>query len=295
MKKVLVILSLGTLLFAGGDIFPPKKYRNNDINKIRKEITKQNKRKSIISHKRMNRTTVNQRNQRIISHNRANRTNEDKRIISHKRIDITNTHNRVKRIKPTMKLKIKRRIRHKPVLDSSTTKAKAYKSTSNNKYPAKRSSPTTRFYIGMTGSHITSNSKVQASVFADTNETRKETALAFIAGYKINPNLDAEIRYINGMGKGTVAKPNTRNISIYIKPKYYITNATNLYALLGYGMRNNADINDQNKNKMNVNFGAGIAYDINEHLNIYFDVINYVIINNETSQMYLNSGCNYNF
>ncbi len=101
------------------------------------------------------------------------------------------------------------------------------------------------------------------------------------AGYKINPYIAVEARYwFVGSGDwadGTTPTPSfdTDSWGIYIKPMYPVTDAFDVYALLGYG-DTNPEIGGQGPGYDTDGFqwGLGASYDITSNVAVFVDYVN---------------------
>ncbi len=101
------------------------------------------------------------------------------------------------------------------------------------------------------------------------------------AGYKINPYIAVEGRYwfvsSGDWADGTTPTPSfdTDSWGIYIKPMYPVTDAFDVYALLGYG-DTDPEVGGQGPGYDTDGFqwGLGASYDINSNFAVFVDYVN---------------------
>lgn len=110
------------------------------------------------------------------------------------------------------------------------------------------------------------------------NEDDNFNAFMVQTGYKMNPYVSFEGRYwfTSGDGwNGTGQDFSADTWGIYVKPSYPITDAFDLYALLGYASAD-PEINSQKPDYDTDGFswGVGASYDITPHVGLFVDYTN---------------------
>ena len=113
---------------------------------------------------------------------------------------------------------------------------------------------------------------------ADTFDTSHD-AFMFQAGYKINPYVAVEGRYWSGSSddytdSGTTYSAEVDAWGIYVKPMYPVTDAFDVYALLGYGdtdPSSNQDSSWPTYDTDGFQWGLGASYDINRNFAVFVD------------------------
>ena len=109
------------------------------------------------------------------------------------------------------------------------------------------------------------------------------------AGYKFNAYVAIEGRYWAGVNDGSFLNPNDEirdaeygmsidSFGIYVKPMYPVTDAFDVYALLGYASTT-ADIDQGNWDYVTddvdgFSWGLGVAYSFNNNVSIFADYVN---------------------
>jgi len=83
------------------------------------------------------------------------------------------------------------------------------------------------------------------------------------AGYDFNPFFGVEIRGLKTLEDNAFSE--VTHYGIYAKPQYHISDAVNVYALIGYG-RTTVDydngINSSHNTKDGIGYGVGLEYDL---------------------------------
>jgi len=131
------------------------------------------------------------------------------------------------------------------------------------------------------------------------------------AGYHFNEYIAVEGRYWFGAGDTTVTINNTPyDVSVdawglYVKPQYPVTEAFNVYALLGYGAAEfdapvASGINQDSMDGFSWGLGASYAFTDNvavfiDYVNIYDDTTDYANYSLDDTVDSWNFGVTYNF
>ena len=124
------------------------------------------------------------------------------------------------------------------------------------------------------------------------------------AGYNFNEYVAIEGRYWFGLDEDFGVLPNEVNIDtwgIYVKPQYPVTEAFNVYALLGYANTDQGNaFEDTTLDGFSWGLGASYAFTENvsvfiDYVNMYDDTENYVGYDDEYTIDTWNFGVTYNF
>lgn len=157
------------------------------------------------------------------------------------------------------------------------------------------------FYVGIAYSAVNSSSDYTGSGIVNINDSWEGTyeedydAIMLQAGYKINKYFAVEGRYWESGGdaewsnegngnytgsgfntwkaSGTISDAEFTAWGLYIKPMYPVTEAVDVYALLGYG--NNTlsydGVDDLDENGFQ--WGLGASYDFTDNVSLFADYV----------------------
>ena len=148
------------------------------------------------------------------------------------------------------------------------------------------------FYLGLgyglLNGEVTDTYKVGNATFTDTLVDDDFGEIMLQAGYKFNAYIAVEGRYWAGVNDGSFLNPNEEifeseygmsidSWGIYVKPMYPVTEAFDIYALLGYASTS-ADIDKGNWDYVTddvdgFSWGLGVAYSFNENVSIFADYV----------------------
>lgn len=119
-----------------------------------------------------------------------------------------------------------------------------------------------------------------------TSEEFSTPAITLQAGYQYGHYIALEARYTASLFKVKYDAGNTSNLSIddfdtdftnagiYLKPIHPVTNAFNIYALLGYGQVTLTAINGADRAQSGFQWGLGAEYQLTEAISIFADYTN---------------------
>jgi len=161
------------------------------------------------------------------------------------------------------------------------------------------------FYVGLaygyadiSDDYIGSNGQAGTPLLSSGNHEDNFNTYMLQAGYKFNPYLAVEGRYWDSVGDGdwtdryTFSDNSVVNSSgpcsdfsawgIYVKPMYPVTEAFDVYALLGYG---NVNLNTDDRSFLDMDedgfqWGLGASYELTDNLAVFAD---YVDLYNDNS------------
>jgi hypothetical protein len=147
---------------------------------------------------------------------------------------------------------------------------------------------TSKLYIagGLTDVAIRSNGRV--NLFGDENNQDRQIGLTGRVGYDFMDYLGAELRGTYGIAKDKGSK--FKQVGAYLKPNYNVTDAINLYGLLGASKTNVGVGSDTG-----FSYGAGLDYGISDKVSVFTDVVNYMKKSNTAAQWGLTLGAGYRF
>ena len=142
-------------------------------------------------------------------------------------------------------------------------------------------------------------------------------AIMLQAGYKINNFVAVEARYWGALGDGDVTLSNDHGLSIedenrldtnditawgiYVKPMYPVTEAVDVYGLLGYA-NTDSDFGDDAWDDGTFSWGIGAAFSFSENASVFVDYVS--LYNDDSSDAFgdlevtadtINFGVNYQF
>jgi hypothetical protein len=124
------------------------------------------------------------------------------------------------------------------------------------------------------------------------SETTQDRQIGFTGklGYDFMDYLGAELRGTYGIAKDNGSK--FKQIGGYLKPNYNVTDAINLYGLLG-ASKTNPGVDSET----GFSYGAGLDYKIpgSDKVSVFTDVVNYMKKSNTASQWGLTLGAAYQF
>ncbi len=126
-------------------------------------------------------------------------------------------------------------------------------------------------YIGFAGTLTT------ASTQKEKNEKMVDATLRY--GYSFYENLDLELRgtfYIAGGSK--LYHPSS--LGLFLKPKYFLDDDVNIYALLGYSKNTLSKQNSSTANSISVqndfSFGGGVEIGVSNNIYTFVDYVQYI-------------------
>jgi len=145
-------------------------------------------------------------------------------------------------------------------------------------------------YIAGGLTDIAVNTADTAKLFSDTNGQERQVGLTGRVGYDFMDYLGAELRGTYGVAKDNGTK--FKQVGAYLKPNYDVTDAINLYGLLGASKTNFAGAQAA---KSGFSYGAGLDYGITDNISVFTDVVNYLKKSNTPSTWGLTLGAAYQF
>jgi len=159
------------------------------------------------------------------------------------------------------------------------------------------------FYVGGALAAMAARSDCEgnrANVFADEKGQDRQIGITGILGYDFMDYLGAELRASMGIANDADNADKIQQYGIYLKPNYDITDAINLYGLLGYSSVNMSDcMFDTGAATDNTNagfsYGAGLDYGVTENISVFTDIVNYLRDDDKDSTWGTNIGLKYNF
>ena len=128
----------------------------------------------------------------------------------------------------------------------------------------------------------------RANLFAEESYQDREIGFTGRIGYDFMDYLGAELRGTYGIAKNDGVK--FKQLGAYLKPNYNVTEAINLYGLLGASKTNVGVGSDTG-----FSYGAGLDYGITENISVFSDVVNYMKKKPSASQWGLTLGAAYQF
>jgi len=138
------------------------------------------------------------------------------------------------------------------------------------------------FYVGVAYTALTNETTISNGV----NGEADYDGFMLQAGYKFNPYIAVEARYWNVGDERLnmshpVGHPDGDDHSVesafdawgvYLKPIYPITEALDVYALLGWGTQNTVN-HTYTPDDSGLSWGAGVAYSFTDNISIFVDYV----------------------
>ena len=127
-------------------------------------------------------------------------------------------------------------------------------------------------YVGLAGAFVsTRDSSVSLSFFSEKAGQDRLGNITFLAGYNFNSYIGIEGRYSTSVSKSDAVSMD--GWSLFLKPQYPVSDAFNVYALLGYG---GVTMDPENNSLVNVDdtgfqWGIGADYAVTEQVSIFVD------------------------
>ena len=129
----------------------------------------------------------------------------------------------------------------------------------------------------------------------------RQTGITAVIGYDFMDYLGAELRAAMAVDGANNGNDDMQQFGIYLKPQLPVSDAMNIYGLLGYSMINMSDdwngVNDvYDGDNDGFSFGMGLDYGVTENISVFTDYVNYLRNYGATnSQWGANLGLKYNF
>jgi len=143
----------------------------------------------------------------------------------------------------------------------------------------------TGFYIGAAYSLLTNETTISNGVNGEVDYN----GFMLQAGYKFNPYIAVEVRYWDGGDEQLDMTHPTNGINtvhsefdawgVYLKPMYPVTEAFDVYALLGWGQQNTVN-HIYTPDDSTFSWGLGGAYAFTDNVSLFID---YVSIYDDTA------------
>ncbi len=128
------------------------------------------------------------------------------------------------------------------------------------------------FYLGLGLAAVsTRDAEVSMDFFNDKSGQGRLGNIAFQAGYNYNEYIAVEGRYST-----TISNEDSVEMSgwsLFVKPQYPVTEAFNIYALLGFGGVTMDAVNESavDVDDSGFQWGLGASYDFTENVSVFFD------------------------
>ena len=168
---------------------------------------------------------------------------------------------------------------------------------------------------GFMNAEVTDTMLVRGGTITETVMDEDFSSIMIQAGYKFNSYVAVEGRYWFGLDSDTSLFSGSDNIpadvtvdawGIYVKPMYPVTDAFDIYALLGYTGADltidNANYTFNSDNVDGFSWGIGAAYSFTDNLAVFVDYVNiyddeedYIGGSTETTIDSVNFGLTYQF
>ena len=147
-------------------------------------------------------------------------------------------------------------------------------------------------YIGGGFTDVAVRNSGTANFFSSKAGQKRQVGITGRLGYDFMDYLGAELRGTYGIAKTGSTK--FKQVGAYLKPNYNVTDAINLYGLLGASKSNHASLG-ANSSDTGFSYGAGLDYGISDKFSLFTDVVNYMKKSNTPSEWGLTLGAAYQF
>jgi len=159
------------------------------------------------------------------------------------------------------------------------------------------------FYVGGALATMAARSNCdgdRVNLFSNEDGQDRQTGLTGIIGYDFMNYLGAELRASLAVAGEEDGNEKMQQYGIYLKPNYDVTDAINLYGLLGYSSVNMSDCfllpnADPDNTNSGFSYGAGLDYGVTENISVFTDIVNYLRDDDKDSTWGTNIGLKYNF
>ena len=142
---------------------------------------------------------------------------------------------------------------------------------------------------GMAASHP---HDTMSNVFKEENNQDRQIGFTGRLGYDFMNYLGAELRGTYGFAKVDNGYTKYKQVGAYLKPNYDITDALNLYGLIGASKANGAGIAPATTG---LSYGLGLDYSLSDSFSIFTDYLNLMYKKNIPESSALTVGAAYNF
>ncbi len=145
---------------------------------------------------------------------------------------------------------------------------------------------------GLTGLAASKAHSDMSNVFATENNQDRQLGFTGRLGYDFMNYLGAELRGTYGFAKVDNGYTKYKQVGAYLKPNYDITDALNLYGLLGASYSNHAGIAAK---ETGLSYGLGLDYSLSDSFSIFTDYLNLMDKKNIPESSALTIGAAYKF
>ena len=135
----------------------------------------------------------------------------------------------------------------------------------------------------------------RANLFSEEDYQDRQLGFTGRLGYDFMDNLGAELRGTAGLSKNDDGVSKFKQVGVYLKPNYDLTDSLNLYGLVGASKANLADPSDMDAKKTGLSYGLGLDYAVSDSVSVFTDVVNYMKKSDTNSLWGLTVGAGYQF
>lgn len=145
---------------------------------------------------------------------------------------------------------------------------------------------------GLTGLAASKPHADMSNVFAAEKNQNRQIGFTGRLGYDFMNYLGAELRGTYGFANVANGYTKYKQVGAYLKPNYDITDALNLYGLLGASYSNHAGLAAK---ETGLSYGLGLDYSLSDSFSIFTDYLNLMDKKNIPESSALTIGAAYNF
>ena len=146
---------------------------------------------------------------------------------------------------------------------------------------------------GITG--IAARGDDRANLFSEEENQDRQLGFTGRLGYDFMDFLGAEVRGTAALSKDNDGIDKFKQIGAYLKPNYDVTDALNLYGLVGASQANLANPSDMDDKETGLSYGLGLDYSVSDTVSVFTDVVNYMKKDDTNSLWGLTVGAGYQF
>ena len=145
---------------------------------------------------------------------------------------------------------------------------------------------------GLTGLAASKAHADMSNVFANEKNQDRQIGFTGRLGYDFMNYLGAELRGTYGFANVANGYTKYKQVGAYLKPNYDITDALNLYGLLGASYSNHAGLAAK---ETGLSYGLGLDYSLSDSFSIFTDYLNLMYKENIPESSALTIGAAYKF
>jgi hypothetical protein len=133
------------------------------------------------------------------------------------------------------------------------------------------------FYFGLGATALRAKQEADRTANPEVKSfTDKQGGVTARLGYDFMDYLGAELRGTAGVAKADAGISKFRQYGAYLKPNVDITDALNLYGLVGASKANLTEPGNVNTKNSGLSYGLGLDYGVSDSVSVFVDVMDYL-------------------